>query len=606
MSALSADSNQVKVRPLALPNDPLKQALANCIRAVSGSRDLEVSFGAGGPRLSGGKAYLPDLPSQPSVAGLAVSRGVGDSMALRAACHDPVLHRRMAPEGHSARAVFDAAEQARVEAIGANRMQGVADNLAAMIDDRFRRAGLDIIVERARAPLADAISLLVRERLTGQLPPPSARAIVDLWRPWLEEKAPGVMGRLADSIDNQGVFGDLIREFISSLEIGDTSRDTGAEDFECDAVTSVEGREALAEDLSFGEPDSEVASGEHCEDEGAVRYEAGEVQRLRKSWPDDTNAAPYRPYTVRFDETVRAEDLCDTEELTRLRNSLDMQLAIFRGTVSRLANRLQRRLLAQQARSWDFDQEEGVLDAARLHRVVTDPMQPLSFKVERDTGFHDTVVTLLLDNSGSMRGRPITATAISADILARTLERCGVKTEILGFTTRAFNGGQSRQAWLQAGEPANPGRLNELRHIIYKSAGVPWRRAKKNLGLLLREGMLKENIDGEALAWAHARLLARPEERRILMMISDGSPIDRSTLSANTKDYLDRHLLQVIEEIETRSPIQLIAIGIGHDVTRYYRRAVTITKAEELGDAMTEKLAELFEQVGPSMRHRAG
>ena len=311
---------------------------------------------------------------------------------------------------------------------------------------------------------------------------------------------------------------------------------------------------------------------------------------------DDPEAFGYKVFTRAFDEIVNAEELCDTDELDRLRAFLDKQLQALHGAVARLANRLQRRLLAQQNRGWDFDLDEGMIDAARLARVIVDPMHPLTFKQERDTQFRDTVVTLLLDNSGSMRGRPIMVAACCADILARTLERCGVKVEILGFTTRAWKGGHAREAWLNALKPPLPGRLNDLRHIVYKSADAPWRRSRRNLGLMMREGLLKENIDGEALAWAHARLLARPEQRRILMMISDGAPVDDSTLSVNSGSYLERHLRQVIEEIETRSPVELLAIGIGHDVTRYYRRAVTVTDAEELAGVMTEKLAELFDE----------
>ena len=416
-----------------------------------------------------------------------------------------------------------------------------------------------------------------------------------------------------------------MRELIASLDMGDElggdsepgdaeddneagdegdDNETGGEDSEGDAAASTEEFESESEDASAAEADAEGADAERFDDDAADVREAGEVRRQQQNWADEQDGRQYRPYTDRFDETVDAEELCDADELSRLRGFLDKQLAPLQGAVARLANRLQRRLLAQQNRSWDFDQEEGVLDAARLSRVVIDPMQPLSFKIERDTEFRDTVVTLLLDNSGSMRGRPITVAAICADILARTLERCGVKVEILGFTTRAWKGGQSREAWLQAGKPANPGRLNDLRHIIYKSADAPWRRSRRNLGLMLREGLLKENIDGEALAWAHSRLLARPEQRRILMMISDGAPVDDSTLSVNPASFLERHLRQVIEEIETRSPVQLIAIGIGHDVTRYYRRAVTIIDAEELGGAMTEKLAELFEEAEPPRRRR--
>jgi cobaltochelatase CobT len=380
--------------------------------------------------------------------------------------------------------------------------------------------------------------------------------------------------------------------------------ETGGEDSDGDAGTSSDEMDAATDDPSTAEMDAEAADAERFDDEATDVREAGEVRRQHQNWSGEQPGPQYRPFSDRFDETIKAEELCDADELSRLRGFLDKQLAPLQGAVARLANRLQRRLLAQQNRSWDFDQEEGVLDAARLSRVVTDPMQPLSFKVERDTEFRDTVVTLLLDNSGSMRGRPITVAAICADILARTLERCGVKVEILGFTTSAWKGGQSREAWLQAGKPPNPGRLNDLRHIIYKSADAPWRRARRNLGLMLREGLLKENIDGEALAWAHARLLVRTEQRRILMMISDGAPVDDSTLSVNPANYLERHLRRVIEDIETHSPVQLIAIGIGHDVTRYYRRAVTIIDAEELAGAMTEKLAELFEENDAPRRRR--
>jgi cobaltochelatase CobT len=620
-----SESNQIKVKPPAPPNDPFKRALAGCMRALAASPDLEVSFGADRPRLAGVRARLPDPPRKPSAEEIAVTRGLGDSMALRIACHDAAIHRRLSPEGRNARAVFDAAEQARIEAVGSNRMVGVAGNLTSMLDERFRRAKLDAVSERSEAPLEDAISLVVRERLTGKAPPPSGKAVVDLWRPWIEEKAGADLDRLAASIENQAEFGDLIRELISSLDMGDelggvnedaeaddddapaddgAEDETGGEDSDGDSGSSTDDMEAATDESSSAEMDAEATDAERFDDEATDVREAGEVRRQHQNWAAEQAGPQYKPFTDRFDETIKAEELCDADELSRLRGFLDKQLAPLQGAVARLANRLQRRLLAQQNRSWDFDQEEGVLDAARLSRVVTDPMQPLSFKVERDTEFRDTVATLLLDNSGSMRGRPITVAAICADILARTLERCGVKVEILGFTTRAWKGGQSREAWLQAGKPPNPGRLNDLRHIVYKSADAPWRRSRRNLGLMLREGLLKENIDGEALAWAHQRLLARSEQRRILMMISDGAPVDDSTLSVNPANYLERHLRRVIEDIETHSPVQLIAIGIGHDVTRYYRRAVTIIDAEELGGAMTEKLAELFEENDAPRRQR--
>ncbi len=354
--------------------------------------------------------------------------------------------------------------------------------------------------------------------------------------------------------------------------------------------------------------DGAEISDDDLQDEGDEDSETpGEVKRPNQPFADFNEKVDYAVFTREFDETIASEELCDEAELDRLRAFLDKQLSHLQGAVGRLANRLQRRLMAQQNRSWEFDLEEGYLDTARLQRIVIDPMQPLSFKREKDTNFRDTVVTLLIDNSGSMRGRPITVAATCADILARTLERCGVKVEILGFTTKAWKGGQSREKWLAGGKPQSPGRLNDLRHIIYKSADAPWRRARRNLGLMMREGLLKENIDGEALMWAHERLMARREQRRILMMISDGAPVDDSTLSVNPGNYLERHLRAVIEQIETRSPVGLLAIGIGHDVTRYYRRAVTIVDADELAGAMTEQLAALFEdesQRRGSSRHR--
>jgi cobaltochelatase CobT len=375
----------------------------------------------------------------------------------------------------------------------------------------------------------------------------------------------------------------------------------GSEDEAGEEQQESEEAQTESEQPEAGEMEAADATAEDMEqDIDADTEEPGEAIRPDQPWSDILSGIDYKIFTTEFDETIAAEELCDEAELERLRAFLDKQLANLQGVVGRLANRLQRRLMAQQNRSWDFDLEEGYLDPARLPRIIIDEMAgtfaPLSFKQERDTNFRDTVVTLLLDNSGSMRGRPITVAATCADILARTLERCGVKVEILGFTTRAWKGGQSREVWLKNGKPAEPGRLNDLRHIIYKSADAPWRRARRNLGLMMREGLLKENIDGEALTWAYRRLAARPEQRKILMMISDGAPVDDSTLSVNPGNYLERHLRAVIEEIETRSAVELLAIGIGHDVTRYYRRAVTIVDAEELAGAMTEQLAALFEE----------
>ena len=606
--------------------EAFKRAMTVTMRAIAGENDLEVSFAKDKPALAGNRARLPELGKRPTKAEVSVTRGLGDSMALRRACHDNAIHTRLAPEGKQARAIFDAVEQARVEAIGANRMAGVADNIASMLEDKYQKANLAGVTEQSDAPLEEAVAMVVRERLTGRRAPKSGERMVELWRDWIEDKAGGDIEGLTGKLDDQNAFARVVRNMLASMdmaeELGDEepseeaedsddqpegeedSDDGGEQDQGAEQSESDESDDST-EDQDAGESESSDADADEVsEDEDVDAETPGEAKR-----PDFpyTNLPPdfdYKIFTTSFDEMVGAEELCDEEELDRLRAFLDKQLANLQGVVGRLANRLQRRLMAQQNRSWDFDLEEGYLDPARLVRVVIDPMQPLSFKQERDTNFRDTVVTLLLDNSGSMRGRPITVAATCADILARTLERCGVSVEILGFTTRAWKGGQSREKWLKEGKPASPGRLNDLRHIIYKSADAPWRRARRNLGLMMREGLLKENIDGEALLWAHNRLVARREQRKILMMISDGAPVDDSTLSVNPGNYLERHLRAVIEMIETRSPVELIAIGIGHDVTRYYRRAVTIVDAEELAGAMTEQLASLFADqaaaAGPS------
>ena len=601
------------------PTEPFKRAVTGCLRAIARKPDLEVSFAAERPGISAGKARLPEPPRKLTGPDAAIVRGHADSIALKLACHDPAVHRKLVPGGQQARAVFDAVEQARVEAIGARRMAGVAHNLSAMLDDRFHRGKFDEVTDRADAPVEEAVALMVRERLTGQSPPPAARKIVELWRPLIEDRAGRDLDRLERLIENQSRFGDVVHDLLDALDMGeDRSTESDEEEGEegeqdrrkeesgeegegaeaDDAQSRLEEADVSGEDMAESSAEAaEPLSADTTDDSEMGDAEApAEPRRPRRHGHNAPRGPDYRPFVIKYDEAIAAEELCEPGELDRLRSYLDKQLSHLQGVVARLANRLQRRLMAQQNRAWEFDLEEGLLDPARLSRVVVDPLHPLSFKQEKETSFRDTVVTLLLDNSGSMRGRPITVAATCADILARTLERCGVKVEILGFTTRAWKGGQSREAWLAAGKPPNPGRLNDLRHIIYKAADAPWRRARKNLGLMMREGLLKENIDGEALDWAHKRLLGRSEQRKILMMISDGAPVDDSTLSVNPGNYLERHLRWVIEDIELRSPVELIAIGIGHDVTRYYRRAVTIVDAEELGGAMTEKLAELFDE----------
>ena len=599
------------------------------MRAISGKTELDVSFANDRPALLGDRARLPEPPRKMTAQDAAILRGHADSMALRLSCHNDSVHRRLLPGGQTARAVYDAIEQARCESIGARRMEGVAANLTAMLDDKYHRGNFDQVTDVADAPIEEALAMMVRERLTGSAPPPAAQKLVDLWRPFIETKAGASLDGLENHINDQRAFARVIREVLVKLDMAEEAEgdsDDNNEDEEQQSEGESEEQESgeKEEQASSEETESSAAEDSDAEtEEGMADAEDGPTddQMDEDDMPetdesDNTPRPPpptrpekavsdYKVFSTKHDETIGAEELCDAEELTRLRAYLDKQISHLSGVVARLANRLQRRLMAQQNRAWEFDLEEGALDPARLTRIIIDPYQPLSFKREKDTNFRDTVVTLLIDNSGSMRGRPISVAATCADILARTLERCGVKTEILGFTTRAWKGGQSREFWLQSGKPNMPGRLNDLRHIIYKAADAPWRRARKNLGLMMREGLLKENIDGEALDWAHKRLIARPEQRKILMMISDGAPVDDSTLSVNPGNYLEKHLRFVIDEIENRSPVELIAIGIGHDVTRYYKRAVTIVDAEELGGAMTEKLAELFDDTTPGDKRRA-
>jgi cobaltochelatase CobT len=601
------------------PVEQFRQVTAAAMRAVAREAELSVAFVPEQPGLRGNEARLP-VPSRDLPAGeVAIVRGEADSIALKLRHHDAGVHAKRSPTGTMGRAIYDAVEQARCEALGSNLMSGVAGNLSAALEERCRQAGYARIADREAAPIVEAVALLARETFTGQMPPESARRMVDLWRPWIEGKAGQDLTQLSRSLDDQAAFAEVARKLIADLELGEEEgQATESEDQDSDGDNDEEGQKSGEAEDSGDQSDSEAMMGSETRDaagedggEGEGEEREGDdsdgmgedgPERPGKRWrpPNDlrnsVDAPTYRAFTSEFDETVDADALCDADELTRLRAHLDQQLSHLQGVIARLANRLQRRLLARQNRAWEFDLEEGTLDAARLARVVANPAFPLSYKRELDTKFRDTVVSLLIDNSGSMRGRPITVAAMSADILARTLERCAVKVEILGFTTRAWKGGQSRERWLAAGKPANPGRLNDLRHIVYKGADAPWRRARKSLGLMLREGLLKENIDGEALMWAHSRLIARTEQRKILMVISDGAPVDDSTLSVNPGNYLERHLRESIEYIETRSPVELLAIGIGHDVTRYYRRAVTIVDAEQLGGTVMEKLAELFEE----------
>jgi cobaltochelatase CobT len=602
------------------PADAFKKALSEATKVLANDPDLNVSYSVDPAGLSGDAMRLPQVSRRMTRDEVMLARGTADAMALNRRYHNGQTHARYTPQGEMARELYEAMETARCEAVGARDMPGTAGNIDAKIAHDAMRKGYDQVKQAADAPLAVAAGYLIRHLATGRDLPSGAANVMELWRPFIEEQAGGTLEDLDAILDNQADFAKFARKMIKDLGYGDqlgqdpdqidddqddTAEDGGEEEQDPDSTgddnTDEEETEGSAEQSQEEQQDASQAQvsmdemadqemGEEAEmPDGEAPMEPPAPQPVSDADPD------YLVYQTEHDEEIRAEDLAEPVELERLRAYLDQQLEPLKGAVSRLANKLQRRLQAQQNRSWEFDLEEGTLDAGRLARVVANPTTPLSFKVEKDTEFRDTCVTLLLDNSGSMRGRPISIAAICADVLARTLERCNVKVEILGFTTRAWKGGQAREAWLNDGRPQQPGRLNDLRHIIYKSGDTPWRRARPNLGLMMKEGLLKENIDGEALEWAHRRMVARPEARKILMVISDGAPVDDSTLSVNPANFLEKHLRDVIEMVEKRRAVELLAIGIGHDVTRYYDRAVTITDVEQLAGAMTEQLAALFD-----------
>ena len=598
------------------PLEQFKQVLTGTARALAHEPEIELAFTADAPTQAGKNFKVPMpgrlLPPEQ----VAEARGFADSFSLKLKHHNAARHAALRPSEVIAGAAFDAVENARVEALGSRNMAGIAANLGHALELKLRTDPISRAQSADEVPISTALSLIVRERLTGAPIPDAAVAGVDMLRGWIEEKAGSDLDALALALDDQGAFAALTQSMLEHLNLtegdvdpsdadegGDDAEDSQDQDGDSDDDGEGEAGQAEARaepQQGEGEETEADYDGEDMDDQDGSDGEMGDdgmqpVTPQRRNW-DHLPQSDYKIWSTKYDETITATELADEEELNRLRAYLDQQLSNLQSVVTKLANRLQRRLMAQQNRSWDFDQEEGMIDAARLARIVVSPGSSLSYKIERETDFRDTVVTLLIDNSGSMRGRPISIAAISADILARTLERCGVKTEILGFTTRAWKGGQAREDWLAAGRQPMPGRLNDLRHIVYKKADEPWRHAKRNLGLMMREGLLKENIDGEALLWAHNRLIARAEDRRILMVISDGAPVDDSTLSVNHGGYLEQHLRKVIEMIETRSPVQLVAIGIGHDVTRYYKRAVTIMDVEQLGGTMIEQLAGLFDE----------
>ncbi|MCZ4270221.1 cobaltochelatase subunit CobT [Rhodobacteraceae bacterium G21628-S1] len=607
-------------KPSDNPADPFKKALAEATKVMANDTELTVNYSVDPSGMSGDTMRLPQVSRRMTREEVLLARGTADALALRRKYHDEGVASRYAPSGDMARELYDAMESARCEAMGARDMPGTASNIDVKIQNEALRRGYDQVTSASEAPLAVSAGYLIRHLATGRPLPEAAANVMELWRGFIEAQAGETLENLDETISDQAAFAKFARRVISDLgygdqlgddpddlddEMNDDSEETAEEEEQPDSSGQDDSDEEeadaspeQAQEQQQDESQAQVSADDMAEEEvtdetempdGEAPLEPPAPQPVSDADPD------YRVFLDTHDEEIAAEDLAEPQELERLRAYLDQQLEPLKGAVSRLANKLQRRLQAQQNRSWEFDKEEGVLDAGRLARVVANPTTPLSFKVEKDTEFRDTVVTLLLDNSGSMRGRPISIAAICADVLARTLERCNVKVEILGFTTRAWKGGLSREAWLNDGRPQLPGRLNDLRHIIYKSADAPWRRVRPNLGLMMKEGLLKENIDGEALEWAHRRMVGRPEARKILMVISDGAPVDDSTLSVNPANYLEKHLRDVIAMVEKKKQVELLAIGIGHDVTRYYDRAVTITDVEQLAGAMTEQLAALFD-----------
>jgi cobaltochelatase CobT len=616
-------------KPSDNPADPFKKALAEATKVMADDPDLSITYSVDPAGQTADSIRLPQISRRMTRDEVLLARGTADAFALRHKFHDPKVNARYMPQGQMAQDLYDAMETARIEAVGAQYMPGTAGNIDAKIGTEAMRKGYDQITQASDAPLAVAAGYLIRHLATGRDLPKGADNVMELWRGFIEDHCGGTLESLSETLKDQQAFAKFARQMISDMGYGDQlGDDPDALDEDMDEEAEEGSDDDSQEPDSTGEDDSEGEDAEGSPEQS--QEETQDASQAQVSMDDQADAemgeeaempegeapleppAPqpisdadpdYKVHTTEFDEEISAEDLAEPVELERLRAYLDQQLEPLKGAVSRLANKLQRRLQAQQNRTWEFDREEGILDAGRLARIVASPTTPLSFKVEKDTDFRDTVVTLLLDNSGSMRGRPISIAAICADVMARTLERCDVKVEILGFTTKAWKGGQSREKWLAEGRAATPGRLNDLRHIVYKSADAPWRRTRPNLGLMMKEGLLKENIDGEALEWAHRRMVMRPEQRKVLMVISDGAPVDDSTLSVNPANYLEKHLRDVIAMVEKRKAVELIAIGIGHDVTRYYQRAVTITDVEQLAGAMTEQLASLFD-TDPRKRAR--
>jgi len=573
--------------------ESIKEAVSSAARAVSENPEIEINYGGIG-------SSLPNPPS--SYGELASFRGKADSLACVDRFRDKTIHVDAGTQRLNS--LMQEMENVRVEVLGSKKYPGIASNINAKFEEK---CSLYQSFEEKEDVLEIALEGWLRKLFLPNISSQESSKLLKDWEKAFEDKGSLFKKELIDSLEDQIKFAEISRTLLKALEIEEIEPmseedqqedDSGNEEQNSEDDSEEESNEAgesSDQDSQEGSDETEAEAGDV--DEDAIVDENQEIvanQSWLESLVGQTANFTYKVYTRAFDEEVTAEDLCSPEELQRLRKHLDQLMGSSKGTVSKLAHRLQRFLMAQQNRSWEFNKEEGILDSARLHKIITDPLTPLSYKVEKDTEFRDTSVSILVDSSGSMRGRSMTVAAICADIISTTLERCNVKTEVLGFTTKQWKGGDSRKMWMEDGKPENPGRLNDIRHIIFKSADTPWRRGQKNFGLMLREGLLKENVDGEALIWAHDRLSRRMEQRKILMVISDGAPVDDSTLSTNQTNFLDLHLRQVIHSIETQSEVSLIAIGIGHDVTRYYKNAVTIHRAEELGGAMLEQLTDLF------------
>ena len=613
--------------------ETFKNITTAVLRTISGDREVEPAYSAGeapiGQTSGFGRPRLPLPTHDMTPESVRLVRGCADAYGFKMAYHNKETHNRIAPDDTNARAAFDALEQARCEAAGMNAMHGAAANLAAVLDEKCKRRGYNEATSQDQIPLSDALHILARQEMTGGNTTADTEAVKALWGPWLEErlKEQG-FDSLTPLIHDQQAFARMAKGLIRAMGMdiaeeesanGESDEDSGAQDTpdQEQQQSAQEKDDPSAEQEQAGENEDSQASDDGAPPQGESEesfddgYEdiiddiMSEMQGEMQETPFGHRATEftsgpgtsYQIYTSQYDEEIRADELTCPTEIRRLRHMLDKQLSHHQAVITKLANRLQRKLMAKQMRTWQFDMEEGILDTARIARVIANPNVPLTYKQEKDMPFKDTVVTLLIDNSGSMRGRPIAIAAMTTDILARTLERVGIKVEILGFTTRAWKGGKSRDLWVENGRPDKPGRLNDIRHIIYKAADDAWRRTRKNIGLMLKEGLLKENIDGEALAWAYNRISKRPEARKILMVISDGAPVDDSTLSVNPANILEIDLRNVIEWIETRSPVELTAIGIGHDVTRYYSKAMTIQDADGLAQALVNQLVDLFEDA---------